>query len=69
MFEGHTVGGDENAGAVFAIFAMDENFLPRFADQREKFGELCGSRNGETAYRNGNEMHAERFRTKAFLLA
>lgn len=70
MLEGNAVGGDEDAGTVFAKFAVDENFLNgSFAEERKKPGELPGSRSRETADRNRNEMHSERFGAKTFLLA
>ncbi len=70
MLEGNPVGGDEDAGTILAKFAVNEDFLGRrFTKEREEFGELNGSRRGETADRDGNEVNAERIRTCTFLIA
>jgi hypothetical protein len=63
VIESDAVSGDENARAVFAKFAMNKNILRRnVAEQREEFRKLCGSRRGESADGNGNEVNAEGFR-------
>lgn len=41
VVKGDAVGGNENAGAVFAVFAVNENGLRRgFAEKSEKLNEL-----------------------------
>ena len=70
MLEGDAIGGDEDAGAVFAEFAMDKDFLRRgFAKEREELRELRGRRIGEAADGDVHKAQAEGFRAKALVLA
>ncbi len=70
VLKGDAVGSDEDAGAVFAEFAMDKDFLRRgFAEEREEPGELCGRRIGKTADGDVHKTQTERFRAKALVLA
>jgi len=70
VLKGDAIGGDEDAGAVFAKFAMDEDFLRRsFAEEREELRELCGSRIGEAADGDVHETQTEGFRLVTFVFA
>src|SRR5208337_510249 len=70
VLKGDAIGGDENAGAVFAKFAMDKDFLRRgFAEQREETGELCGSRIGEAADGDVHKTQTEGFRAVTLVFA
>ena len=70
VLKGDAIGSDEDAGAVFAEFAMDKDFLRRgFAEEREEFRELCGSRIGEAADGNVHKAQTEGFRAVPFLFA
>jgi len=70
VIESDAVRGDEDAGAVFTKFAMNENFARRsFAEEREEFGELSGSGSGEAANRKRNKVNAERFRLEPLPIA
>lgn len=68
--EGNAVGGDEDAGAILAKFAVNEDFLGRrFTKESEELGELNGGRRGETADRNRNEVNAERIGARTFQIS
>lgn len=70
VLKGDAISGDEDAGAVFAKFAMDKDFLRRgFAEEREELRELCGRRIGDTADGDVHKMQAEGFCAKALAFA
>jgi len=70
VLEGDAIGGDEDAGAIFSIFAMNEYFLWRgFADKPEELRKLLGRRIGETADGDTYKTQAEGFRDVALLFA
>lgn len=70
VLEGDAVGSDENPGAIFAKFAMNENLLRRSgADEGEELRELRGGGIGETTNGNRDKMNAEGFGTRTFLSA
>jgi len=70
VLKGDAIGGDEDAGAGFAIFAMDKDFLRRgFAEEREELRELCGRRSGEATDGDVHKTQTERFRAVAFVFA
>src|SRR5271169_4090110 len=62
VIEGHAVRGDENAGAIFAIVAVNKNgFGGVVAKNREKLNDLCVGRSGKTADGDVHEMQTKRF--------
>jgi len=70
VLKGDAISGDEDAGAVFAEFAMDEDFLRRgFAQEREKLRELCRSRIGKAADGDVHKTQAEGFGAKTLVFA
>ncbi len=70
VLKGDAIGGDEYAGAGFAKFAMDKDFLRRgFAEEREELRELRGRRSGEAADGDVHKTQTERFRAVTFVFA
>jgi len=70
VLEGDAVRGDEDAGAVFSKFAMDEYFLWRsFADEPKELRQLLGRRIGKTADGDTYKTQAEGFREVALVFA
>ena len=67
FFNGHAIGGDEDAGAIFAEVTMDENFLRRvIAEESEELHYLLIGGRVPAIYGNIDEAHAERFDLLAF---
>lgn len=67
FFNGHPIGGDEDAGAVFAKPAMDENFLCRLiAEEREESNDLLIAGSGPLIDGDMDETHAQGFDLLAF---
>ena len=70
VIKGNAVGGDEYAGAVLTIFAVNENLLRRrFAEKSEELGELRGSGIGKSADGNRNKTNAKRLGAGTLLIA
>lgn len=70
MIEGDAIGGDENASAIMAEAAMDENgFARRLPQQGKKLRDLRGRGIGEATNGDGHKTHAEGFGACAFLFA
>lgn len=62
FFDGHTIGGDEDAGAVFAIVAVDEDFFVRTSgEEREELHDLVVRGRGESSDRDAYEVYAQLF--------
>src|SRR5713101_8372771 len=62
FLDGHAIDGGENAGAIVAEAAVQENFLPRIvAEQREKLYDLFVGWRGPATDGNVLKAHAERF--------
>lgn len=60
LVESHAISGDENAGAIIAEAAMDENLLPRFAaKQRQKLNDLFVGRRRPAADGNMHKAHSK----------
>src|SRR6267143_52615 len=62
FFEGHAIGGNEDAGAIIAEAAMHENFLfGVIVEEREKLNDLLIRWRGPSTDRNMDETHAQGF--------
>jgi hypothetical protein len=60
LFDGHAIGGDEDAGAIFTEMAMHEDFLRGIvAEKRKKLKHLLICGRSPAADRNMNETHAQ----------
>lgn len=67
FFNGHPIGGDEDAGAVFAEPAMDEDFLCRLiAEEREELNHLLIGGSGPLIDGDMDETHAQGLDLLAF---
>ena len=67
LFESHAVGSDENACAIIAEAAMDENLLPRFAaKQRQELNDLFVGRRRPAADGNMHKAHSKGLSAVAF---
>lgn len=62
----HAIGGDENAGAIVAEPAMNENFFVFIFEQRKKFRDLIVGGRRPPADGNVDKVHAGRFGLLAF---
>ncbi len=70
VLESDAIGGDKDAGAVFAKFAVNEYCLRSlFAEEEEELRELRGRRSGETVDGNLHETQTHRFRETALVFA
>jgi len=68
FFDGHAVGGDEDAGTVVAKTAMHEDFLIGIvAEERKELNDLCVRGWSPAADGDVDETHAERFGLLALL--
>src|SRR5690348_2228522 len=66
-FIGHAIGGDENAGAIVAKTAMDENsFFGIVAKENEERSNLIVGRRRPSTDGNADKTDAERFGLPAF---
>src|SRR6267143_1949069 len=67
FFEGHAIGGDEDAGAIIAEAAVHKNFLfGVIVEQREELNHLLIRWRGPSTDRNMDETHAQGVRLPAF---
>jgi hypothetical protein len=68
ILKGDAIGSDEDASAIFAKFAMDENGLwRRFLKKREEARELFVAGRREATHGNVDETQAESFSFAAFV--
>jgi len=68
VLDGDAIGGDEDAGAVFAEFAVNEYCLrSRFAEEGEELRKLRGRGSGETVDGNVYKTQAKGFREMALV--
>ena len=62
LFNGHAIDGGENAGAIIAEAAVDEDFLPWIvAEKREKLDDLFVGWRGPATDGNVHKAHTQRF--------
>ncbi len=64
----HTIGGDENAGAIIAEAAVNEDFFIVILEEGKKLRDLFVGGRRPAAYGNVDEAHAEGFGLLAFTL-
>ena len=62
----HAIGGDENAGAIVAEAAVDEDFFFVILEEGKKLRDLFVGGRRPSAYRNIDEAHAGGFGLLAF---